>query len=62
MNSKVLHDKIKEIEDHKVEVEMRLLRKNDKNYGQQEDQGKSTICSSDTTVSLKHYDQVSAKL
>lgn len=49
MNSKVLQDKIKGIENH--QIEMRLLRKGEKHPEE------AAPCSS--SVSLKHYDQVS---
>lgn len=58
MNSKILQDKIQEIESH--EIEMRLLRKNeskpDMNSG--DDKEKAGLQSNQPTVSLKHYDQV----
>ena len=58
MNSKILQDKIQEIESH--EIEMRLLRKNeskpDMNSGN--DKEKAALTSNQSTVSLKHYDQV----
>lgn len=58
MNSKILQDKVKEIEDH--EIEMRLLKKNEKpEDSPSNSKEKNALCSSESTVSLKHYDQVS---
>ena len=58
MNSKILQDKIQEIESH--EIEMRLLRKNESksemNSGDEKE--KAALQSNQPTVSLKHYDQV----
>lgn len=51
MNSKVLQDKIQGIESH--QIEMRLLRKGDKNSETVPSGG-----SCQSSVSLKHYDQV----
>lgn len=51
MNSKVLQDKIQGIENH--QIEMRLLRKGEK---QPEAVSSNGACQS--SVSLKHYDQV----
>lgn len=56
MNSKVLQEKIKEIESH--EIEMRLLKRTESGQSQVEAEIKG-VCSSKSTVSLKHYDQVS---
>jgi hypothetical protein len=57
MNSKVLQDKVKEIESH--EIEMRLLRQNEKKPpAEGSDSDKEALCSSQSSVSLKHYDQV----
>lgn len=57
MNS-ALQEKVKEIEDH--EIEMRLLKKDDKvaEGHQPSDNEKAALCSSQSAVSLKHYDQV----
>jgi hypothetical protein len=56
MNSKVLQEKIKELEGH--EIEMRLLKRTEssQSHGEVELRG---VCSSKSSVSLKHYDQVS---
>lgn len=59
MNSKVLQDKIKEIESH--EIEMRLLKRTESGHSQTEAELKG-VCSSKSTVSLKHYDQVRIRL
>lgn len=56
MNSKILQDKVQEIEDEVLE--MRLLRRSEKGSGQ-DGKEKSAISTSQLTVSLKHYDQVS---
>lgn len=58
MNSKILQDKLQEIESH--EIEMRLLRKNEKSPENMSADGKEkhAISSDSPTVSLKHYDQV----
>ena len=57
MNSKHLQDKIQEIESH--EIEMRLLRKNEKDKDMNiDDKEKVALTSDSPTVSLKHYDQV----
>jgi hypothetical protein len=56
MNSKILQDKIKDIEDE--EIEMRLLKRSEKNQENGEDKERVIISSSQSTVSMKHYDQV----
>lgn len=56
MNSKYLQDKVKEIEDDAIE--MRLLQRSEKNLERLDCQDRQIISSSDSTVSLKHYDQV----
>lgn len=56
MNSKILQDKIKEIEDE--EIEMRLLKRSEKNSECGDDKDRAIISGSQSTVSLKHYDQV----
>lgn len=58
MNSKYLQDRIKEFEDEAIE--MRLLRRSEKNQDIVECKERQIISSSDSTVSLKHYDQVSS--
>jgi hypothetical protein len=55
MNSKILQDKVQEIEDEVLE--MRLLKRSEKGSGQ-DGKEKSAISTSQLTVSLKHYDQV----
>lgn len=50
MNSKVLQEKIKEIESH--EIEMRIMKRSESSHAD------ATVCSSKPTVSLKHYDHV----
>lgn len=57
MNSKFLQDKVRDIEEEAAE--MRLLKRNEKNQDGADDKEKPCILSSQTTVSLKHYDQVS---
>lgn len=52
----MLQEKIKEIESH--EIEMRLLKRTESGQSQVEAEIKG-VCSSKSTVSLKHYDQVS---
>ena len=54
MNSKIFQDKVKEIEDEAIE--MRLLKRNEKSldHGEQ----KNCVILANSTVSLKHYDQV----
>lgn len=54
MNSKILQDKVQEIEEEALE--MRLLKRNDKDGLDYRD--RSIISTSQSTVSLKHYDQV----
>lgn len=56
MNSKVLQDKVREIEEEGVE--MRLLKRSEKNQENGDDKEKTAISVSQSTVSLKHYDQV----
>lgn len=56
MNSKVLQDKLRDIEDGS---EMRLLKWSEKNQEIGDDKEKTAVSSSLSTVSLKHYDQVS---
>lgn len=55
MNSKFLQDKVQEIEDEAIE--MRLLKRNEKNHECCDDKEK-VISTTHSTVSLKHYDQV----
>lgn len=55
MNSKILQDKIRDIEEE--EIEMRLLKRSEKSQENGDDKG-TIISSSQSTVSLKHYDQV----
>lgn len=57
MNSKYLQDRLKEIEDEAIE--MRLLKRSEKNHESVDCKERQIISSSDSTVSLKHYDQVS---
>lgn len=54
MNSKILQDKVRDIEEEAIE--MRLLKRS----GEKNQDGceRSIISSSQSTVSLKHYDQV----
>lgn len=55
MNSKFLQDKVQEIEDEAIE--MRLLKRSEKNHECADDKEK-VISLAQSTVSLKHYDQV----
>jgi hypothetical protein len=55
MNSKVLQEKIKEIEDE--EIEMRLLKRSNQDNVER-DKERVVMSSSQSTVSMKHYDQV----
>lgn len=56
MNSKILQEKIQEIEDEAIE--MRLLKRSEKSQDIVEGKEKA-VSTSQCTVSLKHYDQVS---
>lgn len=56
MNSKVLQEKIKEIESH--EIEMRILKRTESG-SQGEVVDHKGVCSTKSMVSLKHYDNVS---
>lgn len=56
MNSKVLQDIIKETEDG--EAEMRLLKRSEKNQENEDGIDRVAVSVSQSTVSLKHYDQV----
>lgn len=58
MNSKILQEKLRAIAADDEEIEMRLLKRNEKNFEME----KSAISTSQSTVSLKHYDQVSSYL
>lgn len=56
MNSKILQDKVQEIEDEAIE--MRLLKRSEKSQDYVGNKEKA-VSTSQLTVSLKHYDQVS---
>lgn len=58
MNSKILEERIEEIEDQTAE--MRLLKRTEKNFDSLADKEKQILScdNSKTTVSMKHYDQV----
>lgn len=60
MNSKVLQEKIKELESH--DIEMRLLKRTESNQSHLGEVELKGVCSSKSTVSLKHYDQVSHEM
>lgn len=60
MNSKILQDKLAEIEDEAIE--MRLLKRSEKNQDCADLKDRQIISSSQSTVSLKHYDQVSVMI
>lgn len=59
MNSKIFYEKIQQIEDEAIE--MRLLKRSEKNHEIAEEKDQPvTEYPSQSTVSLKHYDQVSS--
>lgn len=57
MNSKTLEDRVREIEEETIE--MRILKRGDKDSFEEKEKSGLTLTSSQSTVSLKHYDQVS---
>lgn len=58
MNSKPLQEKVQQTDAGDGDgIEMRLLRRSEKNHETAEEKEKA-ICTSRSTVSLKHYDQV----
>lgn len=58
MNSKILQEKVHQLEEDAIE--MRLLKRSEKNHEIIEEKGKEAVPESITpsTVSMKHYDQV----
>lgn len=60
MNSKILQEKVQQIEDDAIE--MRLLKRSEKNHEVVEEKEKAVEVSvtSQSTVSMKHYDQVNS--
>lgn len=54
MNSKTLEDRVKEIEEETAD--MRILKRSEKDSFEEKEK---TVNLSQSTVSLKHYDQVS---
>lgn len=57
MNSKVLQEKIKELQEE--EIEMRLLKRSEKSLDNDEEKER-VVSTSTSTVSLRHYDQVNS--